>query len=310
MRSQNEQLRSELAELRQALALRAPRTSPLAGALQHTSGLDAEEVQGREHAMREVVDLLRTLVEAAPMLLFVKDCEGRYMLANGYFLRWAGLTWDDVAGKTDHALFPKERADAFRASDLEAMTTGRPLAWEESNTAADGQLHHFAVTKFPLRDAAGAIRGICGISTDISSYKRAEEENRQLQAEIIRAQEMSLRALSTPLMPIARGVIVMPLIGAVDKGRAQRVLEALLGGIVTHEARKVILDITGMPVVDAEVADALIKTAQAVKLLGATVILTGIQPKIAQTLVELGVDLSSLVTRGTLESGIAHVLDR
>ncbi|XXT14697.1 STAS domain-containing protein [Sorangium sp. So ce429] len=230
--------------------------------------------------------------------------------ANGYFLRWVGLTWDEVAGKTDHELFPKESADAFRASDLEAMTTGRPLAWENSDTGADGQLRHFAVTKFPLIDAAGALRGVCGISTDISSYKRAEEENRQLQAEIIRAQEMSLRALSTPLLPIARGVIVMPLIGTVDQGRAQRVLEALLGGIVTHEARKVILDITGVPVVDAGVADALIKTAQAVKLLGATVILTGIQPKIAQTLVELGVDLSSLVTRGTLESGIAHVLDR
>ncbi|WP_437923077.1 STAS domain-containing protein [Sorangium sp. So ce291] len=70
------------------------------------------------------------------------------------------------------------------------------------------------------------------------------------------------------------------------------------------------LDITGVPVVDAAVANALFKTAQAVKLLGATVILTGIQPKIAQALVELGVDLSSLVTRGTLESGIAHVLDR
>ncbi|WP_438003082.1 PAS domain-containing protein [Sorangium sp. So ce321] len=222
MRSQHEQLRAELAELRHALAPRAPRTSPLAGALQHASGLDADEGGGREHAMREVVDLLRTLVEAAPMLLFVKDAEGRYMLANGYFLRWVGLTWDEVAGKTDHELFPKERADAFRASDIEAMTTGRPLAWEDSDTGADGQLRHFAVTKFPLRDPAGALRGVCGISTDISSYKRAEEENRQLQA----------------------------------------------------------------------------------------VILTGIQPKIAQTLVELGVDLSSLVTRGTLESGIAHVLDR
>ncbi|WP_437805875.1 PAS domain-containing protein [Sorangium sp. So ce1078] len=304
LRAQNEQLRREIAELRRALAGRGPEEESLPGAEPRLSGLGAEERKPREDT-----ELLRAVVEAAPMLLFVKDVEGRYVLANGYFLSWAGLAWHDVAGKTDHELFPKERADTFRASDLDALTAGRTLSWEESNVMPDGLLHHFAVLKFPLRDAAGAIRGVCGISTDISSYKRAEEENQKLQAEIIHAQEMSLRALSTPLLPIAKGILVMPLIGDIDRSRAASVLEVLLGGIVAHEARRVILDITGVPAVDAEVANALVRTAHAVALLGATVILTGIQPKIAQTLVELGVDLSTLVTRSTLESGIAHALE-
>ncbi|WP_438021848.1 PAS domain-containing protein [Sorangium sp. So ce233] len=310
LRAQNEQLRRELAELRQALARREPDTSSLPGSPQRAACPDADGELRREHAMRRAVDLLRAVVEAAPMMFFVKDTEGRYILANGYFLRWTGLTWDQVAGKTDHELFPRDRADVFLASDSETLTTGRTIEWEESAVLPDGQLRHFALLKFPIRDASGELQGICGISTDISSSRRAEEENRLLQAEIIRAQEMSLRALSTPLMPIAKGVIVMPLIGNVDQRRAQRVLETLLTGIVTHEAGKVILDITGVPVVDTEVANALLKTAQAVKLLGATVILTGIQPKIAQTLVDLGADLSSIITRATLESGIAHVLDR
>ncbi|XXX72116.1 PAS domain-containing protein [Sorangium sp. So ce134] len=308
LRAQNEQLRRELAELRRALAGPGPAGGSSPGAEPPDPGPGADTRSPRADTPREDVALLRAVLEAAPMLLFVKDEGGRYVLANGYFLSWAGLAWDDVAGKTDHQLFPQERADTFRASDLEALTTGRTLSWDESGVMPDGELHHFAVLKFPLRDATGAVRGICGISTDISSYKRAEAENQKLQAEIIRAQEASLRALSTPLLPIAKGVIVMPLIGDIDQRRAQSVLEVLLGGIAAHEARRVILDITGVPAVDAEVANALVKTAQAVGLLGATVILTGIQPRIAETLVELGADLSTLVTRSTLESGIAHAL--
>jgi anti-anti-sigma factor len=156
----------------------------------------------------------------------------------------------------------------------------------------------------------GQVCGVCSVSTDITSVRRAEQENRRLQDEIIRVQEVSLRALSTPLLPIAEGVVVMPLIGNVDRTRAQRVLETLLDGIVAHAASSVILDVTGVPVVDTEVASALVKTAQAVKLLGAEVILTGIQPRIAQTLIAMGADLSNIVTEGTLQNGIARALKR
>ncbi|WP_437604894.1 PAS domain-containing protein [Sorangium sp. So ce834] len=308
LRAQNEELRRELAELRRALARPEPADGSPPGAPPPDLGPGAVERTPRNGAPPEDVDVLRAVLEAAPMLLFAKDAGGRYILANGYFLSWARLGWGDVAGKTDHEIFPKERADTFRAADLEVLTTGQTLSWDEGDVSPDGQLHHFAVLKFPLRDAAGAVRGVCGVSTDITSYKRAEAENQELQAEIIRAQERSLRALSTPLLPIAKGVLVMPLIGDIDQRRAQSALEVLLGGIVAHEARRVILDITGVPAVDADVANALVKTAQAVGMLGATVIVTGIQPKIAETLVELGADLSGLVTRSTLESGIAHAL--
>jgi rsbT co-antagonist protein RsbR len=100
--------------------------------------------------------------------------------------------------------------------------------------------------------------------------------------------------------------MVMPLVGAVDSQRAQQVLSALLEGIAGSRARVAILDITGVAVVDTQVANALIRAAQAVKLLGAQVVLTGIRPEVAQTLVGLGADLSGIITRSSLQSGIAY----
>jgi anti-anti-sigma factor len=126
--------------------------------------------------------------------------------------------------------------------------------------------------------------------------------------EIIHAQEAALLELSVPLIPISDTMMVMPLIGSIDSRRAQQVIETLLQGIASNAARLVILDITGVPLVDTQVANTLIRTAQAVKLLGAEVVLTGIRPEVAQTLVGLGVDLSGIVTRSTLQNGIAYGL--
>jgi rsbT co-antagonist protein RsbR len=123
-------------------------------------------------------------------------------------------------------------------------------------------------------------------------------------------QEQALRELSTPLMAVSDRAVVMPLIGAIDSRRAQQVIETLLEGITAHGADIAILDITGVTVVDTQVANALLRAAQAVRLLGARVVLTGIRPEIAQTLVGLGADMSEVVTRSTLESGIAYAIGR
>jgi rsbT co-antagonist protein RsbR len=122
------------------------------------------------------------------------------------------------------------------------------------------------------------------------------------------AQRNALRELSTPLIPISDEVVIMPLIGTIDSGRAQMVLETLLEGVARYQASLAILDITGVVTVDTQVAQALVGAARAVRLLGAQVMLTGIQPQIAQTLVHLGVDLSGIQTQGSLRAGIAAAL--
>jgi len=115
-------------------------------------------------------------------------------------------------------------------------------------------------------------------------------------------------SLSTPLLPIGDQVVVLPLIGAMGPERFEQVLETLLQGVKTHGARVAILDITGVAVVDDQVANGLIGAARAVQLLGAQIVLTGIRPEIAQTLVGLGIDMQGITTRGTLQSGIAYAL--
>jgi rsbT co-antagonist protein RsbR len=122
--------------------------------------------------------------------------------------------------------------------------------------------------------------------------------------QVIRDQAEQLRELSTPIMPLYRGVLVLPLVGDIDARRATQVIEGLLEGISRQQADVVIVDITGVPLVDTQVANYLLQAARAAQLLGSRVILVGISPDIAQTIVHLGVDLSNIVTRANLQAGV------
>ena len=141
------------------------------------------------------------------------------------------------------------------------------------------------------------------------TYAAARDITERKEAEaLIRRQAEELRAVSTPLIPINDRVLVMPLIGNLDTERAARILETLLDGVTRRSATAVILDVTGVNVIDTQVADALMRAARALGLVGARVVLTGIRPEVAQTLVMLGADLSGLITCSTLQAGIARAL--
>lgn len=141
-------------------------------------------------------------------------------------------------------------------------------------------------------------------------YERSSLETRvqERTREIVYMQRERVRELATPLIPLRDHVILMPLIGTIDPERAQQVMETLLAGVAAHHATTAILDITGVRTVDTQIAQALLQTARACRLLGAQVVLTGIQPQIAQTLVQLGADLNGIMTRSTLQAGINDVL--
>jgi rsbT co-antagonist protein RsbR len=116
--------------------------------------------------------------------------------------------------------------------------------------------------------------------------------------------QAAIRELSTPVIRVHRGVLLLPLVGTVDSHRAQQIMETLLTRVVDEQARVVIVDIAGVPVVDTKVADHLLKTTEAVRLLGAETIVTGISAQVARTIVQLGVDISSIHTRARLEDGL------
>jgi rsbT co-antagonist protein RsbR len=121
---------------------------------------------------------------------------------------------------------------------------------------------------------------------------------------IIRQQQEAIRELSTPVLPVRERLLILPIIGVIDPQRARQLTEQLLHGIRTNRAKVVVMDITGVPVMDANVANHLVQTVEAARLLGATVIVTGLSPEIAQTLVTIGVDLAKMTTVGDLQGGI------
>ncbi|GAF11781.1 LOW QUALITY PROTEIN: RsbR, positive regulator of sigma-B [Bacillus sp. JCM 19046] len=122
-------------------------------------------------------------------------------------------------------------------------------------------------------------------------------------------QKLSLLELSAPLIPVFEGITVMPLIGSIDTTRARLIMENLLEGVIEHRSKVVLIDITGVPVVDTMVAHHIIEASEAVRLVGAKCILVGIQPEIAQTIVNLGIDLTRFPTKSTLRKGVVTALE-
>jgi rsbT co-antagonist protein RsbR len=121
---------------------------------------------------------------------------------------------------------------------------------------------------------------------------------------VIRQQQDALRELSTPVLQVRERLLILPIIGILDTQRAQQLTEQLLRGIRTHRAKVVVIDITGVPEIDEAVANHLVQTVDASRLMGAGVIVTGLSSDIAQTLVTIGVDLSKITTVGDLQGGI------
>jgi rsbT co-antagonist protein RsbR len=117
-----------------------------------------------------------------------------------------------------------------------------------------------------------------------------------------------LAELSTPLIPITDQIMVMPLIGTIDVTRAQQALDAALKGVHANRTHVVIIDVTGVTLIDSAVASTLMSTVAALRLLGAKAVITGLRPELARTIVSMDIDLSAVVTKGTLKSGIDYAL--
>jgi rsbT co-antagonist protein RsbR len=137
----------------------------------------------------------------------------------------------------------------------------------------------------------------------VEAYQRTREE-------IIRRQQEELLELSTPVVKVWDGAVALPLIGALDSARTQVVMESLLERILETDSTIAIIDITGVPTVDTLVAQHLLKTVSAARLMGADCIISGIRPQIAQTIVQLGLDLTSVTTKATMADALAEALTR
>jgi PAS domain S-box-containing protein len=251
------------------------------------------------------------LVQATGQIIYIYDVPtGR--------LNWFGATESilgyslDSLGTTIEqwlALIHPEDVDWANKMLAEAEKKVEPYRVEYRFQRKDGAYLWMFDQGFFKADKAGKAYQMIGALQDISNLKRAEAERIQQQAELINNQELQLRELSTPLIPISDHAVVMPIVGSVDVRRGQQILETLLEGIAQHQADVAILDITGMAVVDTGVANGLLQATHAARLLGAHVMITGISPEVAQTLVGLGIDLSEIETLARLQDGISKALE-
>ena len=135
----------------------------------------------------------------------------------------------------------------------------------------------------------------------VKAYQRSREE-------VINRQQAEMLELSTPVVKLWDGILALPLIGTLDSARTQVVMESLLQKIVETESQVAIIDITGVPTVDTLVAQHLLKTVTALRLMGADCIVSGVRPQIAQTIVHLGVDLQAVITKANLADALALAL--
>lgn len=263
---------------------------------------DISEQRQREDELR----LFQALVENAPDGIVIGNMEGKYVYANpamqsmyGYGTDLIGMNGFEVLDEDPHVVESAFQRLRERGS-VNFITTYR---------RANGSTFPIDTISYIINTTSGESRVITFVR-DISEQQKMEAERLALQQQIIDAQRHSLRELSTPLIPISTTTVVMPLIGAIDTTRAQQILETLLEGVAAYQAETAIIDITGVQVVDTQVANALIRAAKAVRLLGARVLLTGIKPQIAQTLVHLGVSLDGIQTYSSLQSGVRTAIQQ
>lgn len=305
-------LRQRVQELEQERAVSPQRTTAV------QPGLQVADFDGWHRAA-----LLQAVLDVFPDPIFVKDLQHRWIACNKGFCQLIGHPYEMIIGRSDPDLWPPEQAHVFWDADDKVFAGHQPIFNEELATGTDGVERTIWTRKFPMHDKHGKVIGLCGIITDISDIKQRQQrierletelagrfqtERMTMQQELIDAQQEALRELSTPLIPLTNEIILLPLIGTIDSQRAQQVMEALLEGVAAYQAEVAILDITGVKVVDIQIAEIFIRVARAVKLLGAEIMITGIQPLMAQTLVQFGADLSGIVTYATLQAGIAAVL--
>jgi PAS domain S-box len=265
---------------------------------------DVTEIKRREYELRRFAAIL----EQANDFVAIIDTEGNPNYINPAGKALLHLENSELKDITITTFFPEEHH-----AQLEAIisATIREGAWSGETFLRNSEGIHIPVWLILIthRDLDGSIAFISAIARDLTPIKQTEEALRQniAQEEQLRAQQATLRELSTPLIPLTDNLVVMPIVGTIDSARAQQIMEVLLEGISTYGSEIAILDITGVRVIDTQVADGLIRAAQAARLLGSEVILTGISPEVAQTLVHLAIDLSGIVTYRDLRDCFSHL---
>jgi rsbT co-antagonist protein RsbR len=242
--------------------------------------------------------------------------------------RWTEIVVAGLRGRSSAAEVRREFEDlysllvrAMSGADQQAAGELRATLGELSRSRARNGFTpgETALGVFALKDAVyELVADTADLMPEYLAFSRTVDELGLLTFEtyaaarerIIADQAASMLELSTPVIRLWEGIIAVPLVGTLDSARTQLVMEKLLETLVATGAEHAVLDITGVPTVDTEVAQHLLKTVSAVRLLGAECIISGIRPQVAQTIVALGIEFGDIATKATLADALVHALRR
>ena len=241
-----------------------------------------------EHAV-EILEQLPT-----PVMTVDNDFNVTFLNRNGY--TFLGKTESEVIGHKCYDLFQTLHCNTPECRVRKAIESGDD-ALARNHTDVTGTRVNFVYSAAPLKDDDGETVGGVEYIMDITEQVRNEEMVERLISE-----------MSTPVVRIADGVLLVPIVGSLDTSRSQQMTGAILEAVAAEGAQVTILDVTGLPSFDTSVARHILTTVAAARVLGSEMIITGFSPAAAQTLAQLGVDFHSLRTRGSLKAGIAEAL--
>jgi len=240
-------------------------------------------------------ELFPLLLTHMPIVTWVIDTKGLFVRYEGRGIERLGVPQGFLVGKNYFELFSEHSS---------AKDVHKALAGEVSHSFTIYEGVPYENWCAPIRDEKNDVKWIVFISLDITEAKATEQELRDKIA-LVEEQQRVIRELSTPIIQVWDRVLLLPLLGVIDRARAADLMTNLLDQITRTQSQFAILDLTGVTALDTESASALLGLVSAIRLLGAEGIVVGIQATVAHTMVDLGINVGSVITRANLRSALA-----
>jgi PAS domain S-box-containing protein len=257
----------------------------------------------------------KTLLTSVSIGIMAIASAGRFMFCNEPMRRMFGLTEEHLQ-RDAQTLFEQMRDQLVDPESLgtlvNSIRAGEREDWHDTIELRDGRAFELTVRR--LRHEGQSL-GSLWLCRDVTEQRKSQEAQKMSEASlraVVQEQERliaTIREIGTPVLPIYNRVLVLPLVGHIESTRSAHLMDALLESIQHHQASVVIIDITGVSLVDTSVANSLIQSTQAAALLGAHCVLVGISAAVSRTIVHLGVDLTQVTTRRDLQAGFAFALN-
>jgi PAS domain S-box-containing protein len=261
-------------------------------------------LQKHEENLRKAESRYRSLVEQLPTVIYttLPDRARTTTYVSPGIEALTGFTdkeWLTSPSMWTMRIHPDDRSIVVERM-MQSCADGSPFQAEYRIIGKSGENVWVRDDAVVITNDQGTPIFLQGTLSDITERKEAEE--------VIQLQEETLREISMPLLRIGQQTMLMPLIGEIDSQRTLQMMKTMLDGVEHHRIKTVILDVTGVIIVDSQVANAILQMEQAIRLLGAKMVITGIRPEVAQTMVSLGLNMGEIVTESTLQDGMSYVL--